>query len=1235
MDQRNGTRTSVHRQPLGDATNRVNNAAILNAARHKRVDSEISDKPKPTTRGYSNPALSAYPPPNDHHRRSKPAVPKVEDPGPVNHRLSAITQDSRDTIESRRVSQFSNVSSNASTTRQLKTHIGPWQLGKTLGEGTSARVRLARHRVSHKLVAIKIVAKSKAYLTQSGSLANLDQMDVRNPTSKSDGGLPRMPLAIEREIAILKLIEHPNIIKLHDIWENRAEIYLVTEYVEKGDMYDFMNWNGPLNEDEAMYYFRQIMSALEYCHSLNICHRDLKPENILLKADGQVKIADFRMAALQQDPAHQLKTACGSPHYAAPELLRHQPYKGSAVDIWSMGVILFAMLAGRLPFDEKSLELMATKAVRGEFEMPPGLTREAKDLIRRIIVTQPSHRITMKQMWRHALIKKYNYLDDLQKPEGRPRTVFRNMEIQPILDDDIDPQILRQLKSLWHGYSEVQIREKLGQERSNDQKLFYCLLYNHRENQLENYNNDVPISKSDLHHVRPQTHGKRISTCEFTQPRRGGHARSMSRFTVISNFADADEVGTVRSYDPFNSSQILQPRNSQISHARIIVHRHESDKTAGSGPATVLRSYHSYKSVGNSFQQRQRMNSQRTNTTGQLKSPRSEASSIRSHHSTPWVARVKVNARSRRGVDFSSVRNKDNRQQHRSRTSSIAPASIVGDDTTYDRYACSPSSPRKQPKSHRTVGTRSMVDVGKPREDSLIWNEELQQLNHRIAKHCDEAFGSSLIISESTGGVGEAREASPFSLSLGTPSATWLPETPCPAQTGNRSSSHPWDTRPLPPVPSNETATPEWNRTESVNVEPLFLAPRYPKLDPIHKLSASERRAVSEPVYNHAGRDIRPLPSISENTPEDWRLKNLSKHQILDAFPPTPSPVVSTGVDYLTRVENTIRVVNSPMGAEAEDPVKVPEPLNVRKVSQIRPEVAKSTRSASRQSQDANLQLQDGHSGDNTAPTKKRVASWFKRSSKEDASNSSFVTVADTSFQSKETSSYANDNQPYRSDSRSTDRASMPQASKKKAFSFSFWKGAKNEPAMSLASANYEDAWYPEDEKSVRPKPSKKALSIAGSAAQSVWCDNDVGTRKIEVHQNWLSRLFRVKPATRYLCFTAPKRRARQEVAILLREWRKYGIKDVETDKERNIVFARVSTKNYLNLKEVSFAVELMTVIEHGKRNPLSIARFTQERGAASSFHKVVDAMNSTFSSRALLVTDKRKAGMMIKTLNS
>ncbi len=235
MDHDAMSRHLAARQPLGDATQRLNHATVSNVSRKHEpggVENDVLARPKNAApRGRSDPVITAHhPSPIGQHRGHHPPAPvspataAIAEPGPANPRLTAIAQDHHNASDARRVSQFSNVSSNASTTRQLKTHIGPWQLGKTLGKGSSARVRLARHRVSHQLVAIKIVAKSTAHMTQAGSLANLDKIDYRKPTTGADGGLRRMPLAIEREVAILKLIRHPNIIELLDIWENRSEM---------------------------------------------------------------------------------------------------------------------------------------------------------------------------------------------------------------------------------------------------------------------------------------------------------------------------------------------------------------------------------------------------------------------------------------------------------------------------------------------------------------------------------------------------------------------------------------------------------------------------------------------------------------------------------------------------------------------------------------------------------------------------------------------------------------------------------------------------------------------------------------------------------------------------------------------------------------------------------------------------------------------------------------------------
>lgn len=192
----------------------------------------------------------------------------------------------------------------------------------------------------------------------------------------------------------------------------------------------------------------------------------------------------------------------------------------------------------------------------------------------------------------------------------------------------------------------------------------------------------------------------------------------------------------------------------------------------------------------------------------------------------------------------------------------------------------------------------------------------------------------------------------------------------------------------------------------------------------------------------------------------------------------------------------------------------------------------------------------------------------------------------------------------------------------------------------------------------VEDSPSPKAARMFSHPSRpshnKKWTDK-AAARNIEPQQSWLARLFRVKPATRYICFTISRHRVRQEIAILLKEWRRHGMKDIMVDKERNLVFARVAKRNRkdcnksvrersrqltvaiieLNLKEATFAAEIMTVIEHGKRNQLCIVRFTQERGAATTFHKVIDTMDEVFNARGLLIVDKYKTKMMIKTLNS
>jgi serine/threonine-protein kinase HSL1 (negative regulator of Swe1 kinase) len=191
----------------------------------------------------------------------------------------------------------------------------------------------------------------------------------------------------------------------------------------------------------------------------------LKPENILLSSNGQIKIADFGMAAIQQSPKHRLRTACGSPHYAAPELVgrKGHGYRGDTVDIWSVGIILYACLCARLPFDDQDMPRLLAKAKRGIYLEPEELSLGSKDLIRRILHPEPEKRITIPQIWKHDFIVEYDYLDDLNGKRHDDslddiRKYGRSTRLAP---EDIDMQTLRQLKSMWHMYTEKELALKL------------------------------------------------------------------------------------------------------------------------------------------------------------------------------------------------------------------------------------------------------------------------------------------------------------------------------------------------------------------------------------------------------------------------------------------------------------------------------------------------------------------------------------------------------------------------------------------------------------------------------------------------------------------------------------------------------------------------------------------------------------------------------------------------------
>ncbi|XP_036180122.1 serine/threonine-protein kinase SIK3 isoform X1 [Myotis myotis] len=256
--------------------------------------------------------------------------------------------------------------------------IGYYEIDRTIGKGNFAVVKRATHLLTKAKVAIKIIDKSQ-----------LDEENLKK---------------IFREVQIMKMLCHPHIIRLYQVMETERMIYLVTEYASGGEIFDHLVAHGRMAEKEARRKFKQIVAAVFFCHCRNIVHRDLKAENLLLDANLNIKIADFGFSNLFT-PGQLLKTWCGSPPYAAPELFEGKEYDGPKVDIWSLGVVLYVLVCGALPFDGSTLQNLRARVLSGKFRIPFFMSTECEHLIRHMLVLDPSKRLSMEQICKHKWMK--------------------------------------------------------------------------------------------------------------------------------------------------------------------------------------------------------------------------------------------------------------------------------------------------------------------------------------------------------------------------------------------------------------------------------------------------------------------------------------------------------------------------------------------------------------------------------------------------------------------------------------------------------------------------------------------------------------------------------------------------------------------------------------------------------------------------------------------------------------
>ncbi|KAI5369382.1 putative serine/threonine-protein kinase, active [Septoria linicola] len=300
----------------------------------------------------------------------------------------------------------------------LDAQTGTWELGKTIGAGSMGKVKLARNRETGEQVAVKIVPRNS-----QGEEHRTEQERQRAEHSKE--------VRTAREAAIVTLVDHPYICYMRDHVRTSYHWYMLFEYVNGGQMLDYIISHGRLKEKQARKFGRQIASALDYCHRNSIVHRDLKIENILISKTGDIKIIDFGLSNLFT-PKSTLKTFCGSLYFAAPELLQAKQYTGPEVDVWSFGIVLYVLVCGKVPFDDQSMPQLHAKIKKGVVEYPPWLSSECRQLIARMLTTNPLERATLQEIMTHPwMTKGFNGPPENFLPERKPLS----LPLDPVVID--------------------------------------------------------------------------------------------------------------------------------------------------------------------------------------------------------------------------------------------------------------------------------------------------------------------------------------------------------------------------------------------------------------------------------------------------------------------------------------------------------------------------------------------------------------------------------------------------------------------------------------------------------------------------------------------------------------------------------------------------------------------------------------------------------------------------------
>ncbi|RAR02893.1 serine/threonine-protein kinase GIN4 [Stemphylium lycopersici] len=1289
MDSNPHGRPPTRRRALGDGTNRANKGS-----RSQRRDEQQSNGYMPT----SSPQQLAH---NESIVPNGSLAIRHEQVTPKNKRLSAVQAQEGRPHNSKRDSEASNASTNASgSNRRRKTHIGPWQLGRTIGRGGCSRVRLVRHSGTGQYGAAKIISKATAEKVRALSLANLIQSAEQDSTLYPDG--KAIPFGLEREICIMKLLDHPNIVHLYDIWENRDELYLIMEFVEGGELFSYIHEQGGLIEIHTVHIFRQIIAALIYCHRINIHHRDLKPENILLDRDTMtVKLVDFGMAALQP-VGKKLTTPCGSPHYAAPEVIKTISYDGGKADVWSCGVILFVLLTGTPPFnysgDDRHLKHLFRDIAEAKYVMPDNISKEAQELIKRILVADPKRRISLEEIWNHPFLRKYqqelNFMGENAHLNHWTGPLPAISEWTMLERATIDREILRYLRTLWHSEKEEALIQKLMSQEANQEKYFYSALRKYHTDQLENYqpnaHHAVAHSNSDHHH-----HNKRYTPTreDLEQLPSIQHKRSQSAYSILNNehlyskHSLYESPVSEASYDPYRSSRqpiIPIPENATLQQ-NVTVHRGHSSRSDKPRPTTAL----GHRTGSTLRVQALRNNSKRSSTVSRGSSNRStpshcvisaprqsmSRSSLASSHwpiSPPVIPRS--GGMSKRGVSFSHLRD---RRSSAATTSSWQTE--IGSCTNYISHrphtsigsygpSMRTSTIRSTPKSRALANTEMpRLRLRKQESPTKYIHAEARKVSMELGKVMEEAFNRSSVGSSTRSGTGVYHDMSQYDSAPTSFSNTrdsggsTLANTP--------GAKMMFGERPLPPIPAETPNTfvqrklaetraeiAQKRDEDEENTENFNLV-----LDHLDRLMLPAvnggKRAVSAPAKSP---EHGPLHIILEEVKTD---NGDGFGSLIPHYRSFTDPASNQSHRAVTEKQQTIRIVDG-------SPIRV-APLNIRKRSGASqkstkapsetpavPSIGPNGDSVVRPFQDEEKDLLAALSTD-VAPVpekqntviKKKKSLWFRRNTEEKEHEQD---DKETQLKKKQSNGFLRipeawqglDDRIKRESPPLTNTGSVRHNQKQ-----SDGSNGSEFPMRNVNSTGVKSdgtalkgllAFFGKKSKADKGKKPME-LGAMNFSSSTILTNFDLGPDSSndaarpdppEMQMNWLSRFLHIKPASKTLCFQIGRGKARQDLVRLLRDWQRFGVQDVALDRESNSISARIDKSNHLKIKPVSFVIELFVVLEHGRRANLCLARFTQTRGAASSFRRVVDIVEDVCRARCMLVEDEEKKASMMDVLD-